>query len=73
MEKYRYDHINMITFAPPLLRAGLFGHSPLVLQGDEKGLFLGFVSVFLYFFISKPEVPNFDAVACKLGELHIQN
>ena len=43
------------------------------LQGEAVGQFWGFVSVFLYFFLSKPEVPNFGALACKLGELLIQN
>ena len=53
------------------IRAGVF--RSFFLQGEEEGQFWGFISVFLYFFISKPEVPNFDALACKLGEPHIQN
>ena len=52
------------------IRAGVF--RSFFLQGEEDGQFLGFVSDFLYFFISKLEVPNFDALACKLGELHIK-
>ena len=53
------------------IRAGVF--RSFFLQSEEEEQFWGFVSVFFYFFISKPEVPNFDALACKLGELCIQN
>ena len=54
-------------------RFGVGRFGPITLQGEAVGQFSGFISVFLYFFISKPEVPNFDALACKLGEPHIQN
>ena len=43
------------------------------LQGEKVGQFEGFISVFLHFSLSNPEVPNFGALACKLGEFFIQN
>ena len=43
------------------------------LQAEAVGQFSGFVTAFPFFFLIKPEVPNFGALACKLGEFFIQN
>ena len=54
-------------------RFGVGRFGPITLQGEAVGQFSGFVSVFLYFFLLKPEVTNFGALACKLVELNIKN
>ena len=43
------------------------------LQPAEVGQFCGFSTVFLYFFLSKPEIPHFDPLACTIGDLYIKN
>ena len=53
------------------IRVGQFG--PIYLQGDKVGHFLDFVSDFCLFFAFNPKVSNFGPLACKLGELYIQN
>ena len=43
------------------------------LQCAEVGQFCRVITVFLYFILTNHEVPNFDALAFKLGELLIKN
>ena len=50
---------------------GQFG--PNYLQGDKAGHLLDFVSDFSLIFAFNPKVSNFGPLACKLGELYIQN
>ena len=44
-----------------------------ILEAEEVGHFLDFVSDFCLFFAFNPKVSNFGPLACKLGELYIQN
>ena len=46
---------------------------PIDLQGEKVGHFLDFVSDFCLIFAFNPKVSNFGPLACKLGELYIQN
>ena len=50
---------------------GQFG--PIDLQGEKVGHFLDFVSNFGWIFTFNLKMSNFDPLACKLGELYIQN
>ena len=53
------------------IRVGQLG--PIDLQGEKVGHFLDFVSDFGPIFIFNLKMSNFDPLACKLGDLFIQN